>query len=465
MTFPRSIAFLTVASLGVVSLGVASVHACAQALAQPEQVMVATVNKEAPDGVALLEKLVNINSGTMNIAGVTAVKDVLEPLFREAGFTTRTVSMDAVHRAPTLVAEHACPKGTGHCGKRILLLGHMDTVFEKESPFQKFELVPGKDGKIATGPGVADEKGGLVVMLYALRALHAAGVLQDMEIIAVLDGDEENGGKPLDVSRAPLIEAAKKSDVALEFETVMMVNGVDYGSTSRRGGGGWRVEATGKTGHSSQIFSQNLGYGAIYELARILDTFRRELPEKSLTFNTSLMAGGTTVEDDKTRTAVNGRIVTGKGNVIPPIAIAEGDIRGITPEQQQRTAEKMKAIVAQHLPGTDAKVTFTGFGLPMPPTAGNQALLRMLNTVNTSLGTPQQPELDPLLRGGGDVSEIAQYVDALAGTGAAGEGLHAIGETVDLSRQPIETERAAVLMYRLSRIAPEKKLTEAFPAK
>ena len=456
---------LSFALLAVAAPFSLSMHASAQALTKPEQVMVSTVQRENPDGIALLEKIVNINSGTMDTAGVAAVKDILEPQFKALGFTTHTVDMTAVQRGPTLVAEHPCPAGTGHCGKRMLLLGHMDTVFEKDSPFQKYAIVPNTGGKIATGPGVADEKGGLVVMIYALRAMQAAGVLKDTEITAVLDGDEENGGKPQKISRASLIEAAKKSDIALEFETTMVVDGVDYGSTSRRGGGGWRVEATGKTGHSSQVFSQTMGYGAIYELARIIDAFRTQLTEKSLTYNVSMIAGGTTVTDAPNNPTPGAQVVAGKGNVIPPIAFASGDIRGITSEQQQRTAEKMKAIVAQHLPGTSATITFTGFGPPMPPTPGNAALLRMLNTVNTSLGTPQMPELDPLLRGGGDVSEIAQYVDALAGTGAAGTGLHAEGETIELNKQPIETERDALLMYRLSKIEPTKKLVDLFPAK
>lgn len=455
-------------SLAPLSIAVSfslSMCASAQVLTEPEQVMVSTVQREAPEGIALLEKIVNINSGTMNTRGVAAVKDLLEPQFKALGFTTDTVDMSSVKRGPTLVAKHPCPAGTGKCGKRMLLLGHMDTVFETDSPFQKYEIVPNTGGKIATGPGVADEKGGLVVMIYALRAMQAAGVLKDTEIAAVLDGDEENGGKPLEVSRAPLIEAAKRSDVALEFETTMVVNGVDYGSTSRRGGGGWRVEATGKTGHSSQVFSPALGYGAIYELVRILDAFRTQLTDRSLTYNVSMIAGGTTVTNAPNNPVPGAVIVAGKGNVIPPIAIASGDIRGITGEQQQRTAEKMKLIVAQHLPGTNATISFTGFGPPMPPTPGNAALLRMLNTVNTSLGTPQMPELDPLLRGGGDVSEIAQYVDALAGTGAAGAGLHAVGETIELNKQPIETERDALLMYRLSKIDPTKKLVDVYPAK
>jgi glutamate carboxypeptidase len=459
MTPRLSLAVLTIAA----TLS-ASMHASAQTLTKPEQVMVTTIQHEAPEGIALLEKIVNINSGTMNTAGVVAIKDIFEPQFKALGFATHSVDMSAIKRGPTLVAEHPCPAGTGHCGKRMLLMGHMDTVFEKDSPFQKYSIVPNTGGKIATGPGVADEKGGLIVLLYALRAMQTAGVLKDTEITIVFTGDEERSGSPREVARGPLIEAAKKSDIALEFETTMVVDGVDYGSTSRRGSGGWTVTATGKTGHSSQVFSPAMGYGAIYELARILDAFRTQLPDKSLTYNTSLIAGGTTVVQDKTN-ASPAYTAVGKGNVIPPIAIAEGDFRAITPEQQQRTADKMKAIVAQHLPGTSATITFTGFGATMPPTVGNQALLRMLNAVNTSLGTPHMPELDPLLRGGGDVSEIAEYVDALAGTGAAGTGLHAEGETIELNKQPIETERYALLMYRLSKVESTKKLTDLYPAK
>src|SRR5277367_3033135 len=93
-------------------------------------------------------------------------------------------------RAGNLVAEHLCPAGEGQCGKKLLLIGHMDTVFEPNSSFQKYALVPNTaanpDAKIATGPGVADMKGGLVVMLAALRAMHEAGVLDHSEIRIVL---------------------------------------------------------------------------------------------------------------------------------------------------------------------------------------------------------------------------------------------------------------------------------------
>src|ERR1700712_1556468 len=136
---------------------------------------------------------------------------MLEPRFKKLGFATRWVPMDEVHRAGHLVAEHPCPTA-GKCGKRMLLIGHMDTVFEKDSPFQHWTV----DGDTATGPGTSDMKGGIVVMLMALEAMQTAGVLRDADITVVLDGDEEAHGIPASISRRELVEAAKKADLALE---------------------------------------------------------------------------------------------------------------------------------------------------------------------------------------------------------------------------------------------------------
>jgi len=360
--------------------------------------------------------------------------------------------MDEVQRAGVLVAEHPCPKA-GTCGKRMLLIGHMDTVFEKNSPFQRYTV----DGHIATGPGTNDMKGGLVDMLYALKALQASGVLQQMEITAVLSGDEEAHGIPATISRRDMIAAAHHSDVALEFEGTPRVNGVFYGSVSRRSSIDWYVKTTGETGHSSGIFSESKGYGAIYELTRILDAFRNQLPEPSLTFNVGMVLGGTALTVDDTG---NNGTVTGKDNVIAPTAYASGDIRTISNEQTERVEKKMEGIVAQHLAKTSATIQF-GDGYPaMAPTAESRALLKILNQVNASLGFASMPELDPMRRGAGDIAFVAGIIPGIAGVGATGEGAHAPGETIDLSTQPINTKRDALLMYRLSRMDAQADLVK-----
>ncbi len=258
----------------------------AQSVSPQQKAIVAYVDANEQASNALLQKLVNINSGTHNLEGVRAVGKIMMAQLDQLGFKVRWVPMDEVHRAGTLVAEHPCPD-PGKCGKRMLLIGHMDTVFEKSSPFQAYSV----NGHIATGPGVNDMKGGLVDMLYALKALAAAGVLKQMDITVVLSGDEEAHGEPAEIARRDMLEAAKHSDVALEFEATPRLDGVYYGSVSRRSSISWKIETTGESGHSSAIFSEGKGYGAIYELTRILDAFRTQLPEQYLTFNVGTGAG------------------------------------------------------------------------------------------------------------------------------------------------------------------------------
>jgi glutamate carboxypeptidase len=413
----------------------------AQGAKGPEATMVASVDRNAAANVELLRQLVEINSGTMNFEGVRAVSNVLEPKFKALGFMTKWVPMDAVNRAGHLIAEHPCGKAGG-CGKRILVIGHMDTVFDKGSPFQHWSV----SGDTATGPGGNDMKGGLVILLASLQAMQDAGVLKGAAITVVLDGDEESHGIPATVSRRDLMEAAKRSDVALEFEATARQKGEYYGSISRRSASSWKVTTTGKTGHSSGIFSEEMGYGAIYELVRILDAFRRELPEKYLTFNVGTIAGGSRTE----ATAGGGTTAFGKSNIVPPVATATGDLRTISDEQTARIQAKMRAILAQHLPKTEAEISFEEGYPAMPPTDANRALLHTLNQVNRTLGVAEMPELDPLLRGAGDISFVASLLPGLAGVGASGDGAHAPGETVDLPSQVLNAKRDALLMYRLS---------------
>jgi glutamate carboxypeptidase len=423
-----------------------SAFAAAPALAldKAEKAMIAAVDKETARGEALLERLVNVNSGTMNLVGVEKVGEMMRAELEDLGFKVKWVPMTEVKRAGHIVAEHPGPKGGK--GKRMLLIGHIDTVFEPSSPFQTYRKLK---GDIAEGPGVNDMKGGLVVMVQALRAMKAAGKLKDANITIVLTGDEERSGRPEEISRRDLVAAAEWADVALEFESLARVDGVDHGSISRRGGTGWTLKTTAKSGHSSQIFSERLGDGAAYELARILTAFRKELPEPYLTFNVGVAVAGATAEFNADDT---GGAATGKTNIIPEVGLARGDMRTLTIEQADRVKAKMQAIVAKHLPGTSAEITFGESGPGMPPTEGSRALLGKLNGVNKEMGLPAMPELDPMLRGGGDISGVAHLIDGgLVGMGAAGEGSHAPGETVDLKSLPLQAKRAAIMMYRLSK--------------
>ena len=417
-----------------------SASPAAAKLSPAEQAMIRTVDAEQERTVSLLESWVNQNSGSLNIAGVEAVGRMVRPEFEALGFKVDWIDLKQIGRAGHLVATH---KGNGR-GKRMLLIAHLDTVFEPHSPFQRWT----RRGDIAEGPGAGDDKGGIAVILAAVRAMKAAGTLKNAAIVVFLTGDEEDAASPIDATRGKLIEYGKWADVALDFEGLAVDEGREMGSTARRSSDSWTVTVTAKSGHSSGIFRPDTGYGAVYELARIVDTFRRELPEAKLTYNVGLVAGGETMElsADKIRAAA-----TGKTNIIAPSATARGDLRALSQEQIDRAKAKMQAIVAQSLPGTKAQISFDEGGYPpMAPTEGNRSILTRLNAVNRDMGLPEMGELDPEKRGAGDISFVARDVDSLAGFGPDASGSHAPGETVNIPSIAKQSKRAAILMSRLA---------------
>ncbi len=427
---------LALALLGSV-LGSTSAQA---QLSPAETRAAAVVDTEHERSVALLQTLVDQNSGTMNLAGVATVGAMVRGELEPLGFQVRWKPMPQTKRAGHLIAVHPGKPGT----KRLLLIGHLDTVFERDSPFQRFV----RNGDSAQGPGAGDDKGGMVVMLSALRAMKAAGLLDGANIEIILTGDEEDAGDPVEIARADLIAAGKRADVALDFEGLSVVDGRDMGSIARRSSNSWTLTTTGRTGHSSLIFSDSYGDGAINEMARILAAFRKDLPEPNLTFNTGVVAGGATAALDADGVRAT---ATGKGNIIAATAVARGDFRTLSEDQTQRVRTKMTAIVARHAPGTSATISFENGYPAMPPTAGNRVLLDRLNRVNRDMRLPEMAALDPLKRGAGDIAFVAGDVDGLIGLGTASSGDHAPGETVDLGSIRRQAKRAAILMARLSR--------------
>jgi glutamate carboxypeptidase len=427
------------AALALISVLMAS-SASAAGLSGAEKKMTATVEAESGRQLALLEKLVNLNSGTMNFEGVEKVGQVMRGELELLGFEVRWSPMAAAHRAGHIVATH---KGSGK-GKRMLLIGHLDTVFEKDSPFQTWK----RTGDIAEGPGVNDMKGGLVIMVGALRAMQAAGTLKDADIVIVLTGDEERQGSPTEIARKDLFDAAAKTDLALEFEGLAEQDGKDMGSIARRSSNTWEVKVTAKPGHSSGIFSDAAGYGAIYDLARILDQFRTQLREPNATYSVGLILGGSSAELTGAET---GGTATGKPNIIAATAIARGDLRTLSNDQTKRMAAKMREIVGQNLKGAKAELEFSEGYPAMAPTEGSRKLLAKLNEVNRDLGLAPMAELDPLKRGAGDIAFVADKLDGLIGLGAAGEGAHAPGETLEIKSLDRQTKRAAILMSRFAR--------------
>ncbi|RIV87217.1 M20/M25/M40 family metallo-hydrolase [Aurantiacibacter xanthus] len=433
-SLPRCLAGLIA---GATALALAA-PAMAQ-LSPQEEAIVSAVDAGQDDVIAFHKAIVEINSGTHNAPGVRAVADVVMPELAALGFDVAWIDQSAQGRAGHVFARHTGTPGT----TRMLLIGHLDTVFEPTAPFQDYT----REGDTVTGPGAEDDKGGVAIMLAALRAMHEAGTLDGANIIVALTGDEESVGSPREAARADLLAAAQESDVALDFEGLARLDGKDMGSIARRSSNSWQVNTTGTEGHSSRIFSDGVGYGAIYELVRILDAFREQLPEEDLTYNVGIIAGGSeaALSDDRLSATAYG-----KGNIIPPVAVARGDFRTISPEQTERVVAKMEEIVAQNLPGTTATLQVSRGYPPMAPTEGNAALLDRLNAINADLGLEAMAVLPPIMRGAGDINFVAPYVDGLVGLGAAGGNGHAVGEWVDLSSFPRQAKRAAILMSRLA---------------
>ncbi len=422
-------------------LFVTPVLAGAEPLDETEQAITKWVDSNVDDSIDLLEKSVNINSGTMNHAGIHKVGDLLSREFDALGFKTEWIELPAeVNRAGHLFATHA-----GSKGRKILLIGHLDTVFEPDDAFQSFV----RNGDSATGPGIEDMKSGNIIILYALKALQAVDALDDTQIVVAYTGDEEKPGEPLAVVREDLVKAGQWADVALGFEAAIHSDGQDWATIARRSSSDWRLEVSGKQAHSSGIFSEETGAGAIFEAARILNEFYNEVRgEEYLTFNAGAIVGGTEVTYDSEQ---NRGTAFGKTNVVPRKVVVHGGIRTISNDQLERARQAMLAVVARHLPQTDAKIVFEDGYPAMAPTDGNKQLQSMLSDINEQLGRGRMPALDPSQRGAADISFVAPYTDGLAGMGALGSGGHTPDEQLDLTSMSVAIKRAALLIYRLSR--------------
>ena len=424
-------------ALALVSSTVVMPAARQTALTADERALATFVDTNNADALAMLERAVNINSGSMNFEGVRQVGALFRKEFDALGFKTEWIDGAAWNRAGHLVATHTGP------GRKILLIGHLDTVFERDSPFQKLEKI---DAGHAKGPGITDMKGGDVIMIHALKALKSIGALDRMNVTVVMTGDEESTGRPLARARDALVEAAKGAAVAIGFE-----NGDGdpaHAVVARRGTTSWRLETTGVTGHSSQVFGADLGSGAIYEAARIVNAFREKLAgEPHLTFNPGVFLGGTSVDFDA---AVSGGTAAGKTNVVPAKTVVAGDLRALTPQQFEKAMNTMRAIVKESLPKTTATITFDEGYPPLAPTAGNEQLLVMYDRASRDLGLGAVTAVSPDKAGAADVSFVAGHVPMIIdAVGMKGRDDHSPSETADLGSLPIQTKRAAVLLLRL----------------
>ena len=409
-----------------------------QTLSNTEKLILKNIEADMTSTIELLKESVNINSGTFNIEGIKKVGELYGEELKKLGFTVEWITMpDSIKRAGHLVAYRK-----GKKGKKLFLIGHLDTVFEPDMPANPFTML---NDSTATGQGVNDMKGGDVLVIAALKAMHKEGLLDEVSITVYFTGDEENAGHPRVLTRGDFIERAKQHDIALGFEGASGLNTV---ATARRGASEWRLEVEGRQAHSSGVFGA-AGYGSIFEASRIINEFREKLgKEQYLTFNPGLFIGGSEVNY---HIAEQKGEVSGKTNIISPKTVVIGDLRFISEQQKEKAREAMRQIVAQNLPGAKATISFKD-GIPsMPPTPGNEALVKIVSDVSLSLGYGEVKPGNPGSRGAGDISYVADYLDCIDGLGVSGRGAHAPGETINLNEFPKLIKRAALVIYRLTR--------------
>jgi len=405
-----------------------------------EKKIISSIDKKSDDALDLLKKVVNINSGTLNLEGVRIVGNIFSEEYKKLGFEVKWIPGDAFGRAGHFVATKLSPKGP-----KILMIGHLDTVFEPDSPFQQYTMV---NDSMMHGPGALDMKGGDVIMLLAIQSLSENKLLDNLSIQVFLVGDEELSGEPLSASKKDLIEAGKWADIAIGFEDGDGTS--ENANISRRGSADWVLEVKGQAAHSSQIFQKDIGSGAIFETSRILNEFYLQLSkEENLTFNPGIIMGGNKASFDPNYNSGN---AFGKNNIVSQDVIVRGDMRAVSREQLLRARKTMQDILKNNYPNTTATIDFGDDGYPpMTMTEGNKKLLSIFSKASEDLGFGKVYAVNPRNAGAADISFVADDVEmAIDGMGLCGTGGHTIEETANIKYLPIEAKRTAVLLYRLS---------------
>lgn len=409
-------------------------------LSPAERRLAASVDRNVPSHLALLRRLVEQNSGTLNLAGVRAVGAALQPEWEALGFRVRWVDGAAWNRAGHLLAERQGRRGA----PVVVLVGHLDTVFEPSSGFEGWTVL---SDTTVRGPGITDMKGGDVIQLLAVHALRDAGLLDGLTIRVVLSGDEERPGSPLALARADLVAAAAGASAVLGFEDGD--GALHRAVTARRGSSSWTLRVRGTPAHSSQIFRDDIGPGAIFEAARVLAEVRDSLAsEPYLTFNPGFVLGGS---DLTLNGGSEGGAASGKTNVVADTAYVAGDLRTLSRAQLEHARAVMTRIASRHDARTDAAFTFSDGYPVLEPSEGNRRLLALFDRASRDLGLGAIEAVDPMRAGAADVSFVGDRVPmTLDALGLKGDGGHTSSEWADLRALPIQGKRVAVLLARLA---------------
>lgn len=398
------------------------------ALTADELALSQWLDGQEDDMVEMIERITNINSGSLNKPGVNEMADIFSRELQQLGFSISTLPGETIEMPSCPgsnynidVADHVLASKAGN-GTRLLLMGHLDTVFPLNSPFQTFR----REGDMMYGPGVSDMKGGLVVMLYALKALNEFAHLQDKSITLLLNSDEEVGSLS---SRKYLEQQALLHDYGLVYEPGTSL------VRQRKGLGQARFVITGKASHAGAAHEQ--GRSAIKELAyKIVEIERMTDYESGVTVNVGVVNGGEA------------------RNTIAPCAEALIDLR--YPQAQQgldavAQFEDIFASVYSYAVDSGEISTESWTNLHRPPkipTPESDYLLQKTLSISKLLGQT----IGVGDSGGGTDGSLTQAVGlpTLDSLGGSGSGAHSDREEGRISSLVERAKLSAILIHRLT---------------
>jgi glutamate carboxypeptidase len=381
--------------------------------AEMDKALYARAEQAQPAALALLERLVNIDSGTFNGQGLDQVGAIAIEELRKLGAKVET-SAAAPAQSRNIQAT-LTGKGKG----RILLVAHMDTVFPDGAaaarPFRVQE-------RRAYGPGIMDDKGGIVIALAALKMLRDSGFTAYGKITLLLNTNEETGSHG---TRALMEKLAREHDVALNLEPGRAADGL---VVQRKGSGEIELDVTGKAAHAG--VAPDAGRNAAMEAAhQMLQLAKLGDSAKQTTVNFTVIKSGE------------------RSNVIPDRAEVQADVRVAVPEEFDRVEKDLARISAQHLiPDTTVTARLRRGFPPMPKSPVTDALAAKAQAVYAELGRKLTLESS----GGAADSSLtfAAGVPSIDGLGIVGGGIHTPEEYA-------EVDSIAPRAYLLARLIME----------
>ncbi|TAL61485.1 MAG: hydrolase [Legionella sp.] len=391
--------------------------------------LIDTIQSNQDDMIAQLHEFCEINSGTDNLSGLSLMSEALQKAYKPLADT-----LEIKKSPPLSIINMSGNTTTQNCGdallirkrphlkKRILLSGHMDTVYSATNPFQKLNYI---NDNCINGPGVADMKGGLIIMLHALTAFEQSATANELGWDVLINADEEIGSP---TSSILFDELAPNYSVGLVYEPAMTASGTL--AKNRKGSGKLTLIATGKAAHAGRAFDE--GRNAICYLAEAVTKIHALNGQREgVTINVGRIAGGEAL------------------NVVPDKAVAQLDIRISLPEDEFWVRNAIGAI-QQELQRADYTLSVHGhFGRPVKRVcAGTERLFQRIQKVGQELGLTINWQ-----DSGGccDGNNLAQHGLAVIDTlGVRGGNIHSAEEYILLDSLAERAALSALLLVDLA---------------